>query len=143
MASADLRGVFSDLERIHARLRAAVDLRMRRACGLPLTLFEPMIVIAETGHCRVHDLATVLGVSAGASSKLVDRLEAAGYCRRLRNPGDRRSSLLRLTAAGRQACADAARVLDEELDRLFGQSLSERQLSHLAATLRQLRSGLG
>jgi MarR family transcriptional regulator, organic hydroperoxide resistance regulator len=140
MATADLRDVFSDLERVHARLAAAVDLHMRRGCGLALMLFEPMAVIAETGSCRVHDLAIGLGLSAGGASKLVDRLEAAGYCRRLPNPGDRRSSLLRLTAAGQQACEDAARVLDEELERLLGQSLSADQLRHLARTLRELRS---
>jgi MarR family len=93
MATADLRDVFSDLERVYARLAAAVDRRMRRGCGLSLVLFEPMVVIAETGSCRVHDLAVALGLSAGGASKLVDRLEAAGYCRRLPNPGDRRSSL--------------------------------------------------
>jgi MarR family transcriptional regulator, organic hydroperoxide resistance regulator len=141
MATADLRDVFSDLERVHARLAAAVDLRMRRGCGLSLVLFEPMVVIAETGSCRVHDVAVALGLSAGGASKLVDRLEAAGYCRRLPNPGDRRSSLLSLTAAGQHACNDAARVLDEELERLLGQSLSADQLRHLARALRELRSG--
>jgi DNA-binding MarR family transcriptional regulator len=64
---------------------------MRRGCGLSLVLFEPMIVIAEAGSCRVHDLAAVIGVSAGGASKLVDRIEAAGYCQRLPNPDDRRS----------------------------------------------------
>jgi DNA-binding MarR family transcriptional regulator len=141
VASADLRGVFSDLERVHARFTTALDLRMRRSCGLPFILFEPMSVIAQTGRCRVHDLANVLGISAGGASKLVDRIEAAGYCLRLPNPGDRRSSLLRLTATGHQVCADASRVLDEELDRLLGQSLSANQLQHLAGTLRELRSG--
>jgi MarR family transcriptional regulator, organic hydroperoxide resistance regulator len=140
MASADLRGIFSDLERLHARLAAAVDLRMRSGCGLPLVLFEPMIVIGETRTCRVHDLAAVLGMSAGSASKLVDRIEAGGYCQRLPNPGDRRSCLLILTAAGERACADAARVLDEELERQLGQPLSADQLRRLASTLRELRS---
>jgi MarR family transcriptional regulator, organic hydroperoxide resistance regulator len=141
MASADLRGIFSDLERLHARLAAAVDLHMRRGCGLSLVLFEPMVVIGETSSCRVHDVANLLGVSAGSASKLVDRIEAGGYCRRLPNPGDRRSCLLNLTAAGKRACADAARVLDEELERLLGQPLSADELGHLATILRQLRTG--
>jgi MarR family transcriptional regulator, organic hydroperoxide resistance regulator len=141
MASADLRSIFSDVGVVHARLAAAADLRMRSECGLPLVQFEPLIVIAETRGCRVHDLASVLGVSAGSASKLVDRIEASGYCHRIPNPGDRRSYLLTLTAAGRQMCADAARVLDEELDRQLGQPLSAHQLRHLASTLRELRDG--
>jgi MarR family transcriptional regulator, organic hydroperoxide resistance regulator len=140
MASADLRGIFSDLGLLHARLAAAADVRMRSGCGLPLVLFEPMIVIAETESCRVHDLATVLGVSTGSASKLVDRIEAGGYCRRLPNPGDRRSCLVTLTPAGHRVCADAANVLDDELDRLLAQPLSADQLRQLASTLRQLRS---
>ena len=66
MATAYLRDVFSDLERVHARLAAAVDRRMR-GCGSSLVLFEPMVVIAETGSCRVHDLAVALGLSASQS----------------------------------------------------------------------------
>jgi MarR family transcriptional regulator, organic hydroperoxide resistance regulator len=139
MPSDDLRGIFSDLGFVRARLAAAADTRMRTECGLPLVLFEHMIVIAETRSCRVHDVATALGVSAGSASKLVDRIEAGGYCQRLPNPGDRRSCLLSLTAAGHRACAEAARVLDEELDRLLGKPLSADQLRHLASALRDLR----
>jgi MarR family transcriptional regulator, organic hydroperoxide resistance regulator len=138
MAMADLRRLLGDLGRVHAQLDAAVSLRLRSEFGLPLVLLEMMTVLAETENCRVHDLAARLGVSNGAASKLVDRLEAARYCRRLPNPEDRRSCLLVLTSTGRQTFEHASQAVDEELERLFGTCLSATQITELAATLREL-----
>ena len=137
---ADLRRVFSDAGRVRAQLETAVSLRLRSEVGLPLVLYESMAGIAEIDCCRVQDLAAGLGVSAGAASKLVDRLCALGYCRRLPNPGDGRSSVLQLTPAGRQKLAAAGRSVDHELERLLRPVLSAGQVRDLAATLRDLRS---
>ena len=134
----ELRRLFSDLGRIHAQLVAVVDLRLRSELGLPLALFDSMTAIGAVRDCRVHDLATTLGVTSGGASKLVDRLWALGYCRRLPNTGDRRSNLLGLTPAGRQLLAQASFIVDEELDRLFGRALSEAQIRELASTLHAL-----
>jgi MarR family transcriptional regulator, organic hydroperoxide resistance regulator len=136
---ADLRRVFSDVGQVQAQLVAAVDLRLRSEFGLSLVLFESMTVIAEAERCRVQDLAAGLDVSAGGASKLVDRLGAFGYCRRLPNPSDRRSSLLELTLAGQRILAEARRSVDEELERLLGGVLSSAQIRQLSATLEDLR----
>jgi MarR family transcriptional regulator, organic hydroperoxide resistance regulator len=139
MATSDLQRFFSDVRRLHAQLAAVLNVRLRAQLGLPLVLFEPMTVIVDMDRCQVRDLAAELSMSAGTASKLVDRLEAAGYCRRLLNPDDRRSSLLELTASGRRMCAGARRAVDEELDRRLGGSLSTALASELAASLRDLR----
>jgi MarR family transcriptional regulator, organic hydroperoxide resistance regulator len=140
MAMADPRSVFDDIRQVWAQLAAAVSLRLRTELGLPLAWVEMMTAMAKTRNCRVHDLSASLGVSAGAASKLADRLEAAGYCRRIPNPGDRRSSLLQLTPAGRRAFRQASQAMDEELDRLLAARLSVAQLRELAGTLRDLRA---
>jgi MarR family transcriptional regulator, organic hydroperoxide resistance regulator len=140
MAVTDPRRVFEDMRRARAQLAAVVTLRLRDEFGLPLDWLELLTVIAEVDGCRVHDLSTRLGMSDGGASKLVDRLEAAGYCRRLPNPADRRSSLLELTAAGQQTCARAGQAMKEELDRLLRTSLSTTQIREFAATLEDLRS---
>jgi MarR family transcriptional regulator, organic hydroperoxide resistance regulator len=136
---ADLRRVFSDVGRVQAQLEAAVNLRLQGELGLPLVLFESMTAIADTKCCRVQELAAGLGVSAGSASKLADRLCALGYCRRLPNLEDRRSSLLQLTPAGQRKLAAAARSVDRELERLLRTVLSAAQIAELAATLRELR----
>jgi MarR family transcriptional regulator, organic hydroperoxide resistance regulator len=140
MISGDLRRIFHDLGHVHAQLTLPVNRRLRTQFGLSVVLFELMAAIAEKPGCRVHDLAADLGVSTGGVSKLVDRLEASGLCRRLPNPSDRRSSLVELTAAGGQTCAGASLAVDEVLNVLVAGSLSAVQVSELAMTLRALRS---
>jgi MarR family transcriptional regulator, organic hydroperoxide resistance regulator len=136
----DLRRLFSDIIRFEIEIWDAVDARLKREFGLPLTHFEPMSVIGRLPGCRVYDIAAELGITTGGTSKLVDRIEASGYCRRLPNPADRRSSLLELTNEGRRMLAEAGGAFDEELQRLLGSAVPERTLRQFAATLTRLRA---
>ena len=136
----DLRGLFNDLIRFEIELWNAVDARLKSEFGLPLAHFEPMSVIDRIPGCRVYDIANELGITTGGTSKLVDRIEASGYCRRLPNPGDRRSSLLELTEEGRRLLAMAGAAFDEELQRRLGSALPERTLRQFASTLTRLRA---
>jgi MarR family transcriptional regulator, organic hydroperoxide resistance regulator len=135
----DLRRLFSDIIRFEIEIWNAVDARLKSEFGLPLTHFEPMSVIARLPGCRVYDIATELGITTGGTSKLVDRIEASGYCRRLPNPADRRSSLLELTPEGHRVLEEASGAFDEELQRLLGSAVPERTLRQFAATLTRLR----
>ena len=139
-AVSDLRGLFNDLIRFEIGLWNAVDARLKREFDLPLTHFEPMSVIDRLSRCRVYDIATELGITTGGTSKLIDRIEASGYCRRLPNPDDRRSSLLELTPAGQRILAEAGAAFDEELQRWLGAPVPERTLRQFAATLTRLRA---
>jgi MarR family transcriptional regulator, organic hydroperoxide resistance regulator len=136
----DLRQVFNDLIRFEIQLWDAVDARLKRDFDLPLTHFEPMSVMDRLPRCRVYDIASELGITTGGTSKLVDRIEASGYCRRMANPDDRRSSLLELTPAGRRLFAEAAKAFDDELERRLGRAVPERTLRQFASTLARLRA---
>jgi DNA-binding MarR family transcriptional regulator len=136
----DLRQLFNDIIRFEIELWNSVDARLRSEFDLPLTHFEPMSVIDQLPGCRVYDIARELGITTGGASKLVDRIEASGYCRRLPNPADRRSSLLELTPEGRQLLAEAGVAFDEELQRWLGSAVPERTLRQFAATLTRLRA---
>src|SRR6516165_639428 len=136
----DLRLLFNDLIRFEIELWNAVDARLKSEFGLPLTHFEPMSVMDRLPNCRVYDIAAELGITTGGTSKLVDRIEASGYCRRLPNPDDRRSSLLELTPEGRRLLAGAGVAFDDELQRWLGAAVPERTLRQFAATLARLRA---
>jgi MarR family transcriptional regulator, organic hydroperoxide resistance regulator len=136
----NLRELFHDLIRFEIELWDAVDTRLKNEHDLPLTHFEPMWVIARQPGCRVYDIASELGITTGGTSKLVDRIEASGYCRRLPNPADRRSSLLELTPVGERILAAAGATFDDELQRWLGAALPERTLRQFAATLSRLRA---
>jgi MarR family transcriptional regulator, organic hydroperoxide resistance regulator len=139
----DLRRLFNDIIRFEIQLWNAIDARLKDEFDLPLTHFEPMSVMDQLPGCRVYDIASELGVTTGGASKLVDRIEANGYCRRLPNPADRRSSLLELTPEGRRLFAEAGAAFDEELQRWLGAAVPERTLRQFAATLARLRAANG
>jgi MarR family transcriptional regulator, organic hydroperoxide resistance regulator len=135
----DLRRLFDDLIRFEIEIWNAIDARLKRDFDLPLTHFEPMLVIDRLSGCRVYDIASELKITTGGTSKLVDRIEASGYCRRVPNPADRRSSLLELTAEGRRILAGASVAFDEELQRCLSAAVPERTLRQFAGTLARLR----
>jgi DNA-binding MarR family transcriptional regulator len=136
----DLRQLFNDIIRFEIELWNAVDSRLKSEFNLPLTHFEPMSVMARLPGCRVYDIAAELGITTGGTSKMVDRIEASGYCRRLPNPADRRSSLLELTPEGQRILAEAGVAFDEELQLWLGAAVPERTLRQFAATLTRLRA---
>jgi MarR family transcriptional regulator, organic hydroperoxide resistance regulator len=136
----DLRQLFNDLIRFEIELWNAVDARLKSEFKLPMTHFEPMSVMDRRPSCRVYDIASELGITTGGASKLVDRIEAAGHCRRLPNPADRRSSLLELTPEGQRLLAEAGVAFDAELQRWLGGAVPERTLRQFAGTLARLRT---
>jgi MarR family transcriptional regulator, organic hydroperoxide resistance regulator len=136
----DLRRLFNDIIRFEIDLWNAVDARLKSEFDLPLTHFEPMSVMDRLPGCRVYDIASELGITTGGTSKLVDRIEAGGYCRRLPNPADRRSSLLELTPAGQRLLAEAGVAFDDELEHWLGTVVPERTLRQFAGTLTRLRA---
>jgi hypothetical protein len=95
----ELRQLFSELIRFETELWNAIDARLRAECDLPLSRFEPLQVISRLEACRVNDIAAELAITVGGTSKLVDRIEASGYCRRRSNQDDRRSSFSSCTSS--------------------------------------------
>jgi DNA-binding MarR family transcriptional regulator len=118
-----LQTVFSVLIRFETELWNAVDARLRADCDLPLSRFAPMQVVTRHGGCRAHDIADGLSMTVGGNSKLVDRIEASGYCIRSPNPGDRRSSIIELTPAGKGVLARATAVFEDELCNQLGTAM--------------------
>jgi MarR family transcriptional regulator, organic hydroperoxide resistance regulator len=135
-----LLDLFHQLIRFETELWNAVDARLRAEVGLPLSRLEPMQVIARRPSCRVYDIAEKLSITIGGTSKLVDRIEAAGYCVRRANPDDRRSSIIELTASGRRVLAKAAKVFENELQTRIGSAVAERSLQQFYVTLVKLRA---
>jgi MarR family transcriptional regulator, organic hydroperoxide resistance regulator len=139
----DLLALFSDLVRLESELANAVEGRLRADCQLTLSKFDVLRVLGHGAPCRVNDIADELGITWGGTSKIVDRLEVAGLCRRRSNPRDRRSSLIDLTTAGTQLLAKARRTVEAELQTRIGPSLSGPALERFASTLTTLRHADG
>lgn len=137
--SPGLAGLFSDLVRLETELWDRIDGRLRRDHELPLSWFEPMQVMDRVVDCRVADIAEELSITVGGVSKLVDRIERAGWCARAPHPRDARSSVVALTGAGRRLLGTATASFDDELDVLLGAPVAPARLESFASTVQDLR----
>ena len=138
--SVDVEEVFSALVRLETELWSAADSRLRDAHDLPLSWFEPLRVVQQTPRCRLSDIVDALVITVGGASKLVDRLQAAGLCKRVIDPSDRRSPVIELTAMGARAVEDAHVTFRRELRSLLLGRVDEDSLADLVATVGRLRS---
>ncbi|MGW6659404.1 MarR family winged helix-turn-helix transcriptional regulator [Rhodococcus sp. NPDC055024] len=139
MTRSDLSSHFDNLVRFETELWTAIDQRLRTEHDLPLSRFEPMQIIGRLGSCRVFDIAEALAITVGGTSKLVDRIESSGHCRRQSNPADKRSSLIELTPEGNDLLGRANATFDDELERRLGSALTPEALDRFGATLATLR----
>jgi DNA-binding MarR family transcriptional regulator len=101
--------------------------------GVNRTAMRCMEVLDRAGQLTAGEIARQTGLTSGAVTAMVDRLERAGYVRRLRDTGDRRRVLVELTDRARQvtqeiygplatAMTEFERYSDDEL-RLIGDFL--------------------
>lgn len=132
---------FIDLVRVETRLYNAVENRLKAELGLTAGRFQMMRIIAEVPNCRVLDLVRETAITVGAASKAVDRIEAAGWCRRDSNPHDRRSSYLTLTPEGERLLAAATPVFAAQVTELLAAESADA-LAQSGAMLARLRRAL-
>lgn len=100
----------------------------RELTELGLTTVQALVIVllAEGMACTAAGIGRELAHDPGAMTRLVDKLEAAGYVRRVPRPRDRRATDLELTAAGRRLHDEVRRVQVTVLNRLLrGFSRSE------------------
>ena len=71
----------------------------------------PLFKLFSGQASTVAELARVCQMDAGATTRLLDRLEAKGLCRRVRSEEDRRVVNIELTDAGRDAASEIPVVL--------------------------------
>jgi DNA-binding MarR family transcriptional regulator len=82
-------------------------------------------------------LAQEMGLSSGAMTNRLDRLEAAGLVRRLPDPNDRRSLQVELTEAGWQMWQDSVSAQAQK-EQLVASALSREEKEQLNTLLRRL-----
>jgi MarR family transcriptional regulator, organic hydroperoxide resistance regulator len=138
----DLRFMFSELVRLETELWDAVEGRLRADFGVTLPVFEFLQAISRTPDCRVQDIAAELSITVGGTSKIVDRIEASGYCARSANPNDRRSSIIKLTPTGKRLLPKLTAAVDDELRNRLRTSVADRSLIQLTETLTRLRGAV-
>jgi DNA-binding MarR family transcriptional regulator len=89
------------------------------AHGLTSAQWGPLLKIQAGGSATVAELARWLSIDAGAMTRMLDRLEKKGLCRRVRSTEDRRVVRVELTPEGRAAIAGVPAVLAEVLNAML------------------------
>jgi len=80
----------------------------------------------ERGKAAPGELADILGLTRGAVSKIIDKLEAKNWVHIDTNDGDSRYRLLSLTREGRRSLPALARIADQN-DSAYFDCLSARE----------------
>jgi DNA-binding MarR family transcriptional regulator len=112
-----------------------------RPLGLTFARYQVLGMLRWTGPLTLGKLGDRLWITPATVTSSIDRLEAAGLCRRLSHPDDARSTLAEITPKG-------IRVFDkavEELNvKLFGSvALSGEELDQLVRLINKIRAGAG
>ncbi|MCH0543331.1 MarR family transcriptional regulator [Streptomyces sp. MUM 203J] len=87
----------AEASRVYRRYLSAVMLHghaSARACGLNATDLYALNTLELTGPMTPGELGTRTGLTTGPTTRLIDRLEQAGYVRRAPDPEDRRKVIV-------------------------------------------------
>jgi DNA-binding MarR family transcriptional regulator len=71
-------------------------------CAVPAAQVRALLIIDQAGGLNLQRLARALGGSTSATSRLCDRMEAAGLLTRDRAAAGRREIMLLMTGSGRR-----------------------------------------
>jgi MarR family transcriptional regulator, 2-MHQ and catechol-resistance regulon repressor len=123
-----LRASRAVLARVEPRLTAA---------GLTTTQFGVLEAILHKGPLSQRDLSHKVLTSPGNMTDLVDKLEARGLVRRVRQKADRRAVRVELTAEGRRLIEPLFAAHAQDIDAAMA-GLGTEELRQLDGLLRKL-----
>ena len=103
------------MKRIMLSIVHQADKRLE-AHGLTSAQWGPLLRLRTSGGSTVAELARWLQVDAGAMTRLLDRLEKKGLCKRVRSTEDRRVVQVEITPEGETAVAEVPAVLAEVMN---------------------------
>lgn len=107
------------------------------AAGVSVSEWVVLRQLYAGGHTAAGSIADAIGMTKGAISKVIARLEQKGLLERALVEDDRRQQWLALTAKGRSLVPALARLADENDAEFFGH-LSKRTQSELLTVLRDI-----
>lgn len=107
--------------------------------GLTSAQWVPMFKL-YTGHATTAaELARACSLDAGATTRMLDRMEAKGLCERKRSEEDRRVVQLALTATGTAAAAGIPAILSS-VQNAYLAGFSQEEFDSLKSMLRRIVS---
>lgn len=127
------------MRRILALASLSVNARFRDVDGLTESQWRLLHHLLLNGPLRVIELARACEIDSAGMTRLIDRLERKGLCRRQRSASDRRVVEVFLTEHGAEDARRFAPVLDGLQADLLA-SFSEDQKSEMRSLLARMAS---
>jgi MarR family transcriptional regulator, 2-MHQ and catechol-resistance regulon repressor len=103
---------FGRLVEAYAVLRHRLDDELQEEVGLPLLWYGVLLHVGRSprGVRPMSELTEATAFTSGGVTRLVDRMEAAGYVERRPCPTDRRVQFVGLTDTGREMLERASEI---------------------------------
>jgi len=95
---------------------------------------------APEDRLKMNQIAEAIVHSSGGTTRLIDRLEEAGYVTRQLCPNDRRAIFVAISPRGNQKLDEALNVHLDYLEDNLAKRLSDQERSTLATLLNKLNS---
>ena len=135
---------FGMLLEAHAAVITQVNRDLEASIGIPVSWFEVLIRLARSPEhqLRMAELARQVGLSTSGLTRLIDRIEAAGYVRRTACPNDRRGANAVLTDDGETLLRKAVPPHLDSIEAHVAGPLGH-ELESLEDLLRKLRDANG
>jgi DNA-binding MarR family transcriptional regulator len=130
------------LTETNARLARRLGGALEEECGLPLAWFDVLVQLRRSagGHLTMTQIADATVHSTGGTTRLVDRIEAAGLVERRQCPSDRRATHVAITDAGNAKLDEALTAHLSHLDVRVVKRLTRDERHTLASLLEKLNA---
>jgi len=125
--------------RANQRATDVVDDLMCKLLGVNRTDARCLDILDEHGRMSAGDLAAASRLTTGAITAVIDRLEKAGYARRVPDPADRRRVLVEPTEKAYEASMELMVAPMGELTRPLALRYSDEQLKEFIGFTREGR----
>jgi DNA-binding MarR family transcriptional regulator len=137
MDKTELIQAVGDAVQLFQEATDAFDYVAAKAMGLNQTDLKCLSIIFRKSPVAAAEVAQGSGLTRGAATTALDRIEAAGYAKRTRDPNDRRGVLLEATAKSKAVAGKLWGRMAEE----GGKMLSRYSKEELETILRFLKEG--
>jgi DNA-binding MarR family transcriptional regulator len=143
VAEIDISGLWARFMRISQAVLAAVEADLKTAGFPPLAWYDALLELrrAAPEGLRQFELQEHMLLAQYNMSRLVDRLNQAGFARRQRCPEDGRGQVIFLTEKGRALIDAMWPAYRAAIMAHFGDRLDGRQAGALAALMEDIRPG--
>jgi DNA-binding MarR family transcriptional regulator len=122
--------------RVSGNQDAAFDNLAAARLGVNETDLHCLNIIENSGGVTAGELATEAGLTTGAVTGVIDRLERVGYARRVQDPGDRRRVKVEVTPKFYSRAEGIWRPVAEEWSAKLSREFSAEELERITKFLR-------